>query len=257
LNRQGRELDRVLIVGIIALAGLTIAIVAWMGLSKFSPRERHFSSGFTNHVIAIELVRTREEVLGIVGEPGDPNREVMRGKVWKDFFFIPSYAVLFAALGWLLGRSNYRFAIWVGAAIVACSAGAAVFDVIENLRILHVLDARLADTTQTMLDRLRSASLVKWAFVFIAMALLAPIAFLRRELFTLPIGPPRLAAVLSVILALAYLSAGVIGLIGLTQYPLIERASIFMALALLLTVLVLLRTVFTRSRPPIISCEGA
>jgi hypothetical protein len=236
----------VLLIGVLAVA---TGVIAWsMERSHFSPSEKPFSSGFTKHVLAIELVRTNSDVQEIVGELGDPNREVMRGKVQKDFFFIPAYALLFAALGWLLGRSNYRFAIWVGAAIVACAAGAAVFDVIENLRIFGVLDARLADATQAMVDSLRSASLVKWAFVFISIALLSPIVFLRRELFTLPIGPPRLAAVFGVIIALAYLLAGFIGLIGLKQDPLIEKASTFMSLALLLTVLLLLIAFFARGR---------
>lgn len=242
------KMDRRLILLISALAVATGVIVWSMERSHFSPSERQFSSGFTKHVLAIELVRTKSDVQEIVGELGDPNREVMRGKVQKDFFFIPSYALLFAALGWLLGRSDYRFAIWVGAAIAACAAGAAVFDVIENLRIFHVLDARLADTTQTMVDSLRGASLVKWAFVFIAMALLSPIVFLRRDLFTLPIGPPRLAAVFGVIIALAYLLAAVIGAIGLKQNPLIEKASMFMSLALLLTVLLLI-AFLARRRP--------
>lgn len=244
----------VLLIGVLAVS---TGIIVWsMERSHFSPSEKQFSSGFTKHVLAIELVKTTSDVQEIVGELGDPNREVMRGKVQKDFFFIPSYALLFAALGWLLGRSNFRFAIWVGAAIVACAAGAAVFDVIENLRIFHVLDARLADTTQTMLDSLRSASLVKWALVFIAMALLSPIVFLRREMFTLPIAP-RLTAVFRVIIALAYLLAAIIGLIGLKQNPLIEKASIFMSLALLLTVLLLLIAFFARGRPANDSQESA
>lgn len=239
-------MDKALIL-LIGLLAVSTGVIAWsMERSHFSPGEKRFSSGFTNRVLAMELVRTNRDVQEIVGELGDPNREVMRGKVQKDFLFIPSYALLFAALGWLLGRSHYRFAIWIGAAIAACAAGAAAFDVLENLRIFHVLDARLTDTTQTMLDTLRSASLVKWAFVFIAMALLSPIGFLRRELFTLPIGSPWLAAVFGVIIALAYLLAAVIGLIGLKQNPLIEKASIFMSLALLLTVLSLLIAFFAR-----------
>lgn len=244
------KLDKGLTLGILVLAALTIAIAVWMGRPHFSPSEKQLSSGFSNRVLAIELVRTTSDVQEIVGELGNPNREVMRDKVQKDFFFIPAYALLFAALGWLLGRSNYRFAIWVGAAILACAAGAAVFDVIENLRIFHVLDARLADTTQTMLDGLRSASLIKWVFVFVAMALISPIVFVRRDLFTLPIGPPPLAAIFGVIIAAAYLLAAIVGMIGLQQHPLIEKASIFMSLALLLTVLLLLLiTVFTRARP--------
>lgn len=250
-------MDRTLVL-LIGVLTISAGVIVWsMERSRFSPSEKQFSSGFTKHVLAIELVRTNSDVQEIVGELGDPNREVMRGKVQKDFFFIPSYALLFAALGWLLRRSNYRFAIWVGAAIVACAAGAAVFDVIENLRIFRVLDARLADTTPTMLDSLRSASLVKWALVFLAMALLSPIAFLRRELFTLPIGQPRLAAVFGVIIALAYLLAAIIGLIGLKQNPLIEKASILMSLALLLTVLLLLIAFFARGRPANDSQERA
>jgi hypothetical protein len=171
----------------------------------------------------------------------------MRGKVQRDFLFIPSYALLFATLGWLLGRGNYRLAVWAGVAIATCSAGAAVFDVLENLRIFRVLDARLADTTQPMLDSLRSASLVKWAFVFISMALLSPIVFLRRELFNLP-KAPRLTAAFGAVVALAYMLAAVVGVIGLIRNPLIEKASAFMSLALLLTVLFLLISLFVRGR---------
>ena len=248
MNRE-KKFDKSLALGIVSLAVLTTAIGVWMERSRFSPSERQFSSGFTNHVLAIELVRTPDDVLEIVGELGDPNREVMRGKVRKDFLFIPSYGLLFAALGWLLGRSHNRYARWVGIAIVACAAGAAVFDVMENQWILRILDVRLADTSETMLDSVHSAALVKWALVFIALALLSPIVLLRRELFTLPIGSSRLGSILGVIIALAYLLAATIGLIGLTRNPLIEKASIFMSLALLLTVLLLLIGLVPRRSP--------
>ncbi len=241
-------MDRRLILLITVLTVAIGVIVWWMGRSHFSPMENPFSSGFSNRVLAMELLRTTSDVQEVVGDLNDPNREVMRGNVQKDFFFIPSYALLFAALGWLLGRGSYRFAIWVGAAIVVCAAGAAAFDVLENLRIFRVLDARLADTTSAIVESLRSASLVKWAFVFFAMALLSPIVFMRRELFALPIGPPRLTSVFGVIIALAYLLAAITGMIGLNQNTLIEKASIFMSLALLLTVLLLLITFFARGR---------
>jgi len=257
VDRQGREVDKTLVLGIVALAVLTVAIGAWMEGSKFSPKDGQFSSGFTNHVLAIELVRTNSDVQEIVGELGDPNREVMRGKVQKDFFFIPAYALLFAALGWLLGRSDYRLAIWAGAAIVVCAAGAAVFDVIENLGILRILDLRLIDTTQTMADSVRLASLVKWALVFVAMALISPFVFLRRDLFARPPGLNRLARVFGVLIALAYLIAATIGLIGLKQNPLIEAASVFMSLALLLTVLLLVIAALTRGRQANDCHEGA
>lgn len=242
------SMDRRLILLISVLAVAIGVIVWWMGRSHFSPMEKRFSSGFSNRVLAMELVRTTSDVQEVVGDLGDPNREVMRDNVQKDFFFIPSYGLLFAALGWLLGRSEYRLAIWVGAAIVVCAVGAGAFDVLENLRIFRVLDARLADTTPAMVESLRAASLVKWALVFISMALLSPIVFMRQELFALPIGPPRLAFVFGVIIALAYLLAAITGMIGLKQNPLIEKASMFMSLALLLTVLLLLVTFFARSR---------
>jgi len=234
------KVDRTLVL-LIGVLAVSTGVIAWsMGRSQFSPPEKQFSSGFTNHVLAIELVRTRADVQEIVGELGNPNRETMRGKVRKDFLFIPAYALLFATLGWLLGRSDYRFAIWAGAAIAVCAAGAAVFDVIENLRIFRVLDAPLADADEAMLQSLRSASLIKWAFVFIAMGLLSPIGFLRRDLFTVPNGPRWAATGFGVFIALAYLLAATIGLIGLNRNPLIEKASIFMSLALFLTALLLL-----------------
>ncbi len=81
-------MDKTLARSIVALAVLTIVIAAWMGRSQFSPKEKRFSSGFTNQVLAMELVSTNSEVQEIVGEVGDPNRDIMRGKVQKDFLFI-------------------------------------------------------------------------------------------------------------------------------------------------------------------------
>ena len=236
-----------LMIGLLALAsGVT---VWWMERSKFSPEEFQSSkTGLHKRVLAMELVRNGEEVEEIVGPKGHPNRETMRARVQRDFFFIASYSLLFAALGWLMARGGSSWAIPVGVAIALCAAGAAVFDVIENLRILQLLDAQPSDTTLALLAGPRGPSLIKWALIFVTTALISPICFLRRELFALPWGPRGLSDVFGAIIALAYMLSAVIGLIGLKWNPLIEKANGLMALALLLTVLLLLITFFAPAR---------
>ena len=71
---------------------------------------------------------------------------------------------------------------------------------------------------------------------------------LRSEHFPVEARGREIVTQHGVIIALAYLLAAITGMIGLKQNPLIEKASMFMSLALLLTVLLLLITFFARSR---------
>jgi len=74
----------------------------------------------------------------------------MRVKIRIDFAFIAAYVTLLVALGVVHARAGSwrRFA---GVAVAICALAVGVFDVLENLAILDVLDVPIASTTGTLL----------------------------------------------------------------------------------------------------------
>jgi hypothetical protein len=112
-------------------------------------------------------------------------------------------------------------------AISAAALGvvAAIFDVVENLGILRVVNADLAHTTQSMIDQVRYPSLIKWTFASLALGLLA-ILFLRLK----RAGPRIVGA--------HYLIAALLGLYGLYDNAVLQWTGIptlagFIGLAIL------------------------
>ncbi len=153
-------------------AAAIIMIVILNGAPRFSnasipPR------GIPDSGLALQVARNIGEVDAILGEAPSPDREAMRIKQYLDFGFIAVYAGLFLALGRL-------FASKLAALGALCGAAAAVCDVFENLAILRILKAPLAQTTPAMIDSIRHASLAKWTLASAAAAIFAAL-FLRGK----------------------------------------------------------------------------
>jgi hypothetical protein len=201
-----------------ALAFVVIGIAMWMGVAfKFEPTE---PIPFRSPILALELIRAVDDVKKIVGDLGDPNREVVRKSLRADFGFIVAYWLLFVALSVLLTWCDRPSALWLGLVAGIAATAAAGFDVLENVRISHVLNVTLAQTMLSMVNAVRHAALVKWALIFVAMALLAPLFFWRNDWIVL-VG------------SLFSLTA-VIGLVGLWNDRAIEWAGYPMAVGLVL-----------------------
>jgi hypothetical protein len=157
-------------VGIVAVLNLG-AIAILSGPPYFSNASRPVR-GISNPILAIEVARNVAEVDAILSEAPSPDREVMRIKQYADFGFICGYAALYVLMSMLLiGEGR---AIAISAAVLGILAG--VFDVIENLGILRVIDVDLAHTTQAMIDAIRYPSLVKWTLASLALGLLGILA---------------------------------------------------------------------------------
>jgi hypothetical protein len=155
-----------------ALAVFCLATIAILsGRPNFSNASRPVR-GITNPVLAMEVVRNVSEVDAILSDSPSPDRETMRLKQYADFGFIVCYAALFVAMALLLAPQGRTIAI------LAAAFGliAAIFDVIENLAILRVVDRSLNLTTQAALNAIRYPSLTKWALVALAMGLLGFLA---------------------------------------------------------------------------------
>jgi hypothetical protein len=127
-------------------------------------------------MLAMEVVRNLAEVDAVLSEAPSPDREAMRIKQYVDFAFIGAYSALLVLMGVLLIPEGRAMAI--AAAILGLAT--AVFDVIENLAILRVVDTSLDRTTQSMIDAIRYPSLMKWTLASLTLVLLG-VLFARRR----------------------------------------------------------------------------
>ena len=224
-----RTFGVVLCVLIVLAAGMNI-YSTYVKKRKYPDRPR--PNGLSKPVLALELVKSRKEVEMILGDGEETSSKLTRDMMKEDlkgdsYAFIPIYWLLFMAMSWLLAQRQPAWAKWAGIAAGICITGAAIFDYMENAGIAAVLNESIAGVTDQMALAIRKPSLVKWALIFITMALLASL-FWRRNWIML--------------LALAYLLIAIIGLVGLIYHPAIEWAFaligiVIIAVALLFTFL--------------------
>jgi Trk-type K+ transport system membrane component len=166
-------------------------------------------NGFRGHVAALEFARTPDDVKAIVGDLGNPNRDVMRRQLNRDFIFIALYLVLYLLLAVALSRAT-SFAPLLTVITVVAAVCAAGFDVLENLRTLRVLNLPLASLNGAQVAGILDAAVIKWTFVFVTSALLS-LAFRHGD------G-------LSKLLRALLLLTAVIGLVGLVSHPIIPSS---------------------------------
>lgn len=171
--------------GLIAILNLALIFIL-SGKPHFTNASRP-PRGIANPVVALEVARDVEEVDAILGEAPSPDREVMRVKQYIDFAFIASYAALYVTLSLLWGSRLAMVA-------AICGVAAAIFDVIENIAILRVCDAKLSQTTQAMVDAIRYPSLAKWTLAFAAIAILSGFFFAQKRRWVRAIGVINLIA---------------------------------------------------------------
>lgn len=224
LGELGRRRRLARIIGILALLALSVAVWMGVGARSFScVQQPCLPNGFRGHVAALEFARTVPEVEAIVGDKGSPNRDVMRRQLNRDFIFIILYLVLYLLLAVALFRATSFAPLLTVITVVAafCTAG---FDVLENVRALRVLDLPLASLDGPQVAGILDASLIKWTFSFVTIALLS-LAFRHGD------G-------LSKLLRGLLLLTAVMGLVGLVYHPLI----LFSMLPLLIGLLVLIGT---------------
>jgi hypothetical protein len=191
------------------LAVLNFAMIAiLMGRPYFSNASRPVR-GISNPVLAMEVARNVTEVDAILSDAPSPDREAMRIKQYADFCFISGYAGLFVLMGILLIPQGRAMAI--SAAVLGVLS--AIFDVIENLGILRIVNADLAHTTQPMIDAVRYPSLTKWTLASIGVGMLA------IQLIRVRRAGPRIVGAF-------YLIAALLGLYGVYDNAVLQWSGI-------------------------------
>ena len=165
-----RWLAPVCAVLIVVLAG----ILGWMTATrKFEP-EPIVPRGLGSAIVGIELAVSAAEVHSLFRDPfGCHNRDIFRGQIYEDWYFIGTYWLLLCGLGGLLGfRPSIGWRMLAGV-VVLLATGAAIFDVFENRGILAMIDLAPQDLKDVAALETREFSLVKWLCFF---ASLVPIS---------------------------------------------------------------------------------
>lgn len=211
---------------------LCALIVVALGFTLYSkyvkkreyPDRKPLPGGLSKPMLALELVRSKEEVEMVLGSDTDESNTRMRDLMREDlkvdsFAFIPIYWLVIMAMSWLLVRRPSEWSTWMAIAAATCITGAAIFDYVENSRMSALLDASIANTQTAMALAISRASLVKWGLIFIVMPLLSAL-FWRRNWIGL--------------IALVYVMSAVVGFAGFIHRPAIEWSFNLMGIATIL-----------------------
>jgi hypothetical protein len=218
---------------IVASAG----IVGWMAATrKFEP-EPIDPRGLGSAILGIELAQSAAEVHALFRDPfGCHNRDIFRGQIYEDWYFIGTYWLLLSGLGGLLAfRPSIGWRVLAGVVVLLVTA-AAIFDVFENQGILAMTDLIPQELNDAAAWKTREASLRKWGFSFVALGLIS-VVFLGRK----PVGPGflgresvgRVARAFAAVAGICLLVASVVGLAGLVYNPAISCAMFVLFLGLI------------------------
>jgi len=167
--------------------------------------------GLSGAVVGFELVTTPDEVLGILGAPDHPQRaaavQAMDRANRVDFLFMLAYPALAVAIVRLLvarGLAPRAATPIVGLLALVMIVG----DFIENRQLLVLSQLTDPAAMAEPLARLRTATIWKWAALFLSALTTAP--FVWRDASTW-----RWSAVV-------FAAAGLLGLCGIVWLPGVE-----------------------------------
>jgi hypothetical protein len=212
-----RKTIRVRIIGVLALLVLVYAV--WMAVSPPIFGETRCAQSKLPSILRLEFAQSSEDVAGLIGEPGDDRRCLVRVQILRDNIWVATYMALFVAVSLLLVRRNCPWAKYLGRLAMISGIAAGIFDWRENYYILEIL--RLAsNAVSSQLFSLREATLSKWTLIYVTMSIVA-VAFF---------GLSRLASWIGFLYALT----AAIGLIGIWDHRVIAVAQIFVPISLLL-----------------------
>ncbi|HMF36515.1 MAG TPA: hypothetical protein VKF17_07735 [Isosphaeraceae bacterium] len=218
------------------------SVIVWMSRAQDFDPPPCLPDGFDSPVLAIELVRSAQDVSRILRDPeSGKNRQVFRTQIFEDWFFIPSYSLVFLGLI-IVGYRKTSFGTGLAFSAGVCVALAAACDVQENLAILRVVNNGRFDPSDASALAIRNPSMVKWAAIFAACALVAP-----PFLFRTPGG--ALTRWLARAVGASLAAASCVGFYALFKNPLIELATALIGLGFALAFVLSLMHLLRHRRP--------
>ena len=210
---------------ILRLAGAVMMALTVVMLVVFpaTPARRNLP-GLQSPIIGFELARTPDDVAGILGDPGTPERADFAARMDRgnrlDFGFMLAYAAFHAAIALRLAARG-RLPQGVFVVLLVLAADMLLFDALENRELLILSTAAPSPEMDASLGRLHLFTLLKWYAIFGSAGLLAP--FLWREPDWWRFAGPVFGL------------AALLGVVGLVHPPGIEWGAYVIAIAWLLT----------------------
>ena len=138
------------------------------------------------------------DIKSFLGPRESPMRQQIRKALNFDYVFIAMYWALFVGMSALLAGRSHKWAVLAGVVAAVCATGAAIFDVVENVRTAALVDA--IDIQQLQVNKVAFAGFGKWLLISLSTIVLS-LVFVRRDWLLL--------------LAALYLIIGVTGIYGL------------------------------------------
>jgi hypothetical protein len=199
------------------LAALALGVLYLPALFRPSIPHPALLYGFTNPSVAIEMVRTPDDVRTLAEEPGSRRNLWHRSGLTFDFLAITVFGLLNLAQCAALAERRFLGALWLAAVAAICAAGGALFDVVENFQLFAILDLPTNDPRLPVrIADLSAATGWKWNLLFLALLLLAANFFRKERRWEAVVG-------------LLYLAAGGIGLWGTAhRSPAIETGYVLL-----------------------------
>jgi hypothetical protein len=142
--------------------------------------------GIPDSAVAIQVARSLAEIDDILGNAPSPDREAMRFKQYIDFAFTAAYTALFLTLAAMLMREG-GWGRMAGAAAMVCAVATGVFNVLQDVAILNILDIPLDATPSAAINAIRSPATAKWVLAAVTEGLLSGL-FLKQRGQPLPGG---------------------------------------------------------------------
>jgi hypothetical protein len=167
-----------------ALAILCLVLVILLRGKPYFTNASHPPRGIPDSEVAIQVARSPAEIDDILGNAPSPDREAMRFKQYIDFAFTAAYTALFLTLAAMLMREG-GWGRLAGAAAMVCAVATGVFNVLQDVAILSVLDIPLDALPSAAINAIRSAAAAKWALAAVTEAFLSGL-FLKQRGQPLP-----------------------------------------------------------------------
>jgi hypothetical protein len=162
-----------------ALAILCLVLVILLRGKPYFTNASHPPRGIPDSEVAIQVARSPGEIDDILGNAPSPDREAMRFKQYIDFAFIAAYTALFLTLALMLMREG-GWGRLAGAAAMVCAVATGVFNVLQDVAILGILDIPLDALPSAAINAIRSAAAAKWALAAVTEAFLSGL-FLKQR----------------------------------------------------------------------------
>jgi len=210
---------------ILRMTGAVMIALTAVMLVVFPPQPaRRNLRGLKSPIIGFELARIPDDVAGILGDPGTPERADYAARMDRgnrlDFVFMLAYAAFHAAIALRLAARG-RLPQGVFVVLLVLAADMLVCDALENRELLFLSTATPSPDVDASLARLHIFTMIKWYAIFGSAGLLAP--FLWREPDWWRWSAPFFAL------------AALFGVVGLVHAPGIEWGGYVIAVAWLLT----------------------